>query len=224
MRVLRIVMVRTLRRLSVKSERRIIQLFVSDFAGVKARHGVLPHQAEESPPGLFARTGFLFESQWLEQGSLPFRRQLYKSLPVRLFSLRIHPGQPHAKRILHVGGVRHHEINKLGDARLVRARRAVARNNRLRESFYQGILRGREELWTINGGLDLQPRIADMPAGKSPFAEPWKLRRRCSRPQNAQPLPPPNALSRHQLLRKKIVISENLSFRAQPGICCPSLC
>ena len=63
MRMLGIVMMRTLRRLGVELQSRIIQFFVSDFAGVETRHRVLAHHAKELASRLFTGPRFIFEAQ-----------------------------------------------------------------------------------------------------------------------------------------------------------------
>src|SRR5271169_6233843 len=107
MRVLRVAFMWTLRRLRIELQRRIIQLFESNLAGIEASHGVLAHRAEESRPIFLTRARFVFETQRLEQGGLLLRSQLYKSLARRLLSVRVQPGQPSAEAILRLGIARH---------------------------------------------------------------------------------------------------------------------
>ena len=157
MRVLRIALVRTLRRLGIKLQRWIIQFFESNFAGIEAGHRVLAHHAEELHAVFLARPRLVLESQRFEQGSLLFRRQLDKSL---FHSLRSACAFSHVspvrKPILRLRIARHHEINKLRDSRFLRARSAVAGNDDLRQPLDHRILRRREKLRTVHRRLDLQ--------------------------------------------------------------------
>src|SRR5215475_5751701 len=84
MPVLGIVLVGALRRFRVEPQRRVVQLLVSDFAGVKADDGMVAHHGKERSAIFFPGPRFVFESQRLEQGILLLRRELQKSLPERL--------------------------------------------------------------------------------------------------------------------------------------------
>src|SRR5260221_14285654 len=97
MPVLRIALVRTLWRLRIKLQRRIIQRPKSDLAGIETCKRELARQAEEVASHFFVRSRLVFERQRLQQGSLLLRRQLYKSLPTDLLGMYVQPRKPSAE-------------------------------------------------------------------------------------------------------------------------------
>src|SRR6266567_7991285 len=109
MQVFRIALVWTLRRRGVELQRRIVQRFESNLAGIEPGHRILAHQAEELTPRLRARARLVFEPERLKQGSLLFQRQVQESLAGGLLTVGVEPGQSHPKRILRRWIARHHE-------------------------------------------------------------------------------------------------------------------
>ena len=104
------------------------------------------------------------------------RTEIHKVLAQQPLAVRVQPGEAGAETILRLGIAGHHEINKLGDARFARARRAVAGDDHVGKPLDQGVLCRTEKLRIVHRGLDLQGRIAHVAAGKRPLAEAGKLR------------------------------------------------
>jgi hypothetical protein len=76
-----------------------------------------------------------------------------------------------AKLELNVGIVRDHVVYEFGDARIVRARRVVARNDEFSELIEELVFGGCEELELVRGGLG-RLRFS---GGETPAAEAWEL-------------------------------------------------
>src|ERR1700722_12416616 len=112
MQMLGIALVRTLRRLRIKFQRRIVEFLVSDFAGVETSHRELAHQRKELAPVFFARAGLVFEPERIEQGSLLFGSELDEFLAKGALAMCVQPCQTAAKRILRLGIARHHEVDE----------------------------------------------------------------------------------------------------------------
>ena len=81
MRVFRIVLVRTLRRLGIELQRGVIKFFESDFARIEASHRIFANQSEEAASVFLARLRLVFVSQRLQKGSLLFGREFTNRSP-----------------------------------------------------------------------------------------------------------------------------------------------
>src|SRR5215469_4105286 len=115
--------------------------------------------------------------------------------------MTVEPNQAGSKRILLLGIIRDHEVDKLCDPGFFGARSCVTRNDDLRKALDHRVLRGREELRMIFRRLDLQSRVADVSAGKSPSAEAGERCGGGSGHQDTQDFAAINSLSSHELFR-----------------------
>src|SRR5215472_4771461 len=131
--------------------------------------------------------------------------------------MTVEPNQAGSKRILLLGIVRDHEVDELCDSGFLRARSCIAGNDDLRKAFDHRVLGGREKLWMIFGGLDLQSRLADVSAGESPLAETGESCGSCGGPEDAQDFPAMNPLSGHELFRYSPVRSGRSTRRDLEG-------
>ena len=89
-----------------------------------------------------------------------------------LLRLHVQPREPGAKAVLHLGIARHHEIDKLRNARFLRAWSAVVGNNDVRQSLDHRILRDRKKLRMIYRRLDLQPALPTCPQANAHLLNP----------------------------------------------------
>ena len=91
----------------------------------------------------------LFEGKRFEQGSLLFWSEVDETLSGRLLAVCVQPRQASAEAILRVRIACDHEVDEFGDARLLRARCAIARNDEVGEPLDHRVFCRREKLWMI---------------------------------------------------------------------------
>src|SRR5688572_16788670 len=75
-----------------------------------------------------------------------------------------------------------HEVDELGDAGFARARRLVAWNDQLRQSFDERVVLAGEELRCVRGWTQRRRFGAGMLSGVGPTHEAWKMGGHCRDP------------------------------------------